>query len=122
MIRLVLCFLSLFLLLPAYAGPFEDAMNNHSKVILYIYTPKCSYCNKFEPNFNKLIAAYGQKCKFVKLDGTTQYGAKIAYQSKVSYVPYFVMIDNKARTGNIVSIDCLLKYSCVSQKVDKFIK
>lgn len=108
--------------IPAFAGSFEDALNSSDNVFLYIYTPSCGYCKRFEPNYNKLVSAFGNKCKFVKLNGAEQYGGTIAYQYKASYVPYVVLIKTKTKTGTVIPADCLLKYSCVSQKVSDFIK
>lgn len=122
MTKILLCFLSLFLISPVFAGQFEDAMKSNENVLLYIYTPQCGYCTKFNPNYKKLVYAYGQKCKFVKIDGTTQYGVNLAYQMRASYVPFVALIKTKTKKATVVPADCLLRYSCVNQKVNSFIR
>ena len=121
MVRIILCFFALLFSLSAFAGQFEDASRNNKKVFLYIYTPTCGYCKKFDTNYRKLLSAYGNKCKFVKIDGSTQYGSQIAYKYQVQYVPYVVLITTKTKQGQIVPADCLMNYSCVSQKVNSFV-
>ncbi len=117
-----MCFLSLMIAAPVFAGEFENAMQNSSRVFLYIYTPSCGYCKKFEPNYKKLVAAYGQKCKFVKINAETEYGARIGYKYGVKYVPYVALINPKIQKGVKVTPACLLDYACVSKNVNAFIK
>ncbi len=122
MIKILLCFISLFLTIPVFAGQFEDAMRNNDNIFLYIYTPQCGYCKKFEPNYKKLVSAFGNKCKFVKLDGNTEYGETIAYKYKAVYVPFVLLINNKTKQTTMVPPHCLTDYSCVSQRVKSFVK
>lgn len=122
MFKIVLSFLLLFFTLPVFAGSFEDAMNSSDNVFLYIYTPQCSYCTKFNPNYRKLTSVYGQKCKFVKVDGTTNYGRNLAYTLRASYVPFVVLFKTKTKNAAAIPPDCLLDYSCVSKKVNSFVK
>lgn len=117
-----MCILSLLFAVPVFAGDFEDAMKNSNRVCLYVYTPSCGYCKKFEPNYKKLVATYGQKCKFVKVNGETEYGARIGYKYGVKYVPYVALIYPKTQKGTKVSPDCLLDYACISNKINAFIK
>ncbi len=122
MIRFILCLLSLFFVSPVFAGAYEDAMKNYNNVFLYIYTPQCGYCKKFEPNYNKLKSAYSGKCKFVKIDATTDYGKVISYNYQVKYVPYVALLKPKAKDGIQVPPKCLLNYSCISQQLNGYFK
>lgn len=107
---------------PAFAGALEDAINKNDNVFLYIYTPQCSYCTKFNPNYKKLNSVYGEKCKFVKIDGTTDYGRNLIYAFRASYVPFVILLKSKTKKAVVIQSDCLLNYSCVSQKVNAFIR
>ena len=122
MIRFLLCLLTLFFVSPVLAGPYEDAMENYNNVFLYIYTPQCGYCKKFEPNYNRLKSVYGKNCKFVKIDATTDYGSVISYNYKVKYVPYVALLKPREKDGFQVPAKCLLEYSCISRQLSGYFK
>ncbi len=122
MIKKIFVLFAFLLVPPVIAGQFEDAMATNENVFLYIYTPQCGYCMKFSQNYRRLISAYGQKCKFVKINGETPYGVNLATKLRANYVPFVALINSKANKGEIISSDCLLEYSCVSNKVNLFIK
>lgn len=122
MLRILLCFLLLFLAVPAFAGQLEDAVKSNDKVFLYIHTPSCGYCKKFDSNYRKLLGAYGTRCKFLKLDATTPYGGAVANKYRVSFVPFVVLINTKSKQNTLVAPDCLLDYACINKRVNSFVR
>ena len=60
--------------LPVFAGEVENAINKGNNVFLYLYTPDCSYCQKFSPRYDKLAKMYDGQYNFFKIDANTAYG------------------------------------------------
>lgn len=110
------------LLSPVFAGVYEDALKSNDKVFLYMYTPHCGYCTRFNPVYNKLATNYRQKFEFLKINADTQYGSSIMQNMNAEYVPYVVMVDGKKRVRQQILPKCLLDYTCASYAIDKFIK
>lgn len=115
--RKALIILFLFIALPVFAGLYETAIANNQKVFLYIYTPSCSYCVKFNPIYNKISEKYGNRCKFLKINATTDYGRELARKFRVTSVPYVVMIDSRKKIMNIIEPSCLIDYACTDSAV-----
>lgn len=122
MLKKILCILSLLIAIPAFAGVYEYAMANYQKVFLYLYTPSCGYCVKFNPIYNKVSIKYGSDCKFLKIDATSDYGRGLAQMFNVSSVPYVVLIDNNRKSVNRVNPACLLNYTCIDSAINRFVK
>ena len=55
-----------------------SAMNKSELAFVYAYAPDCSYCEKFKPNYEKLVQKYGKIFAFSKVDVTTKEGAVYA--------------------------------------------
>lgn len=108
-------------LLPIYAGEFETALDKQEKIFLYLTSPYCGYCVKFNSTYNKLAKNYGNKLKFIKLDITTPEGAIVAKSFKPQWVPYVLLIDGKTKDGNTVPTNCLMKQACSEYVVNEFI-
>lgn len=121
MFKKILLIATFLLLLPAFAGEYEDALKSGDKIFLYLYTPECGYCTKFNPNYNKLSSIYGNKCKFLKINAATTYGNSIMRNFNAYYVPYVSIIDNKKHTFSRIDPSCLLNYACVQDAVNKFV-
>ena len=122
MIRQVLIFLILFFSLPVFSGEYEDALKNYDKIFLYFYTKECSYCNKFQPVFEKISESYKDKCKFLKIDANSYYGMKLAQKFHLKFVPYVVLVESKNDRGLVIIPECLLQYVCTSNVVNDFVK
>ena len=118
----ILCILSLLASLPVCAGEFDNAIKNYDKVFLYLYTPACGYCNKFNPVYQRVSKDYGAKCKFIKVDANTKEGTNLMNQFGARYVPYVVTIDNKAHVAGQVPPECLLNYECTDKVLGAFTK
>ena len=122
MFRRLLCFLALFLALPSSAGEFEVALKNNQNVFLYITSPECGRCVRFNPIYKNISNKYSKQCKFIKVDLDTQYGKELMYKNKGSYLP-FVMIVNPAKNINArISPDCLLENACVESYLKEYIR
>lgn len=121
MFKKILCILSCLIVLPAFAGVFENAIANNEKVFLYMYTPTCGYCVKFNPIYNKLASKYSNKCKFLKLDLNTAYGMQLAQKFNVTSIPYVVTIDNNKKSTSRINPKCLMDYACTDSVVNKFV-
>ena len=122
MVRILLCLLLLFSSLPAFEGHFEDSLKQSDYVMLYMSSPTCNDCKKFDPVFQKLADNYGKKCKFVKVDSKTAYGSKLVAQVGAAYVPYVLIFKPKQQIMTQVLPDCLLDYACVSKELNTFMK
>lgn len=121
MLKRILLIAVLSLLLPANAGEYEDAMKNSNCVFLYLYTTECGYCTKFNPIYNKIQANYSNKCKFLKIDASSDYGRKLMKDLGAYYVPYVLLINNKNNKAGKVSPQCLLNYACMQDATNKFV-
>lgn len=113
--------LALLAMVPAYAGPVEDAMKSSDKVFLYLYTPSCGACKQFNSLYMGFTRKYGQQCKFVKVNASTQYGAKIAMSVGLKYVPWVVLIDSKNKTRKHLKWECLRHPECSKKSIEAFI-
>ena len=120
MIKRILCILSLFIVLPAFSGEYEEATRTNNKIFLYLYTKNCNYCVKFNPVFNKISQIYGNNCKFLKINADTEYGGSLMRGLNAYYVPYVALINNSNRTVHTINPTCLLNYACTKDAMDKF--
>ena len=121
MFKKFLLFIALLAVLPVYAGPLEDAMASSDKVFLYLYTPQCGACKQFNSNYMEYARKYGSKCKFVKVNASTQYGAKIAMSIGLKYVPWVVLIDTENKTRKQLRWECLSQPVCAKRTIESFI-
>jgi thiol-disulfide isomerase/thioredoxin len=121
-LKILLSLIAILLIKPSFAGEYEDAISNYEKVLLYLYTPQCSYCSKFEPNYNKLLDVYRNDCKFLKINGETNYGNKLARMFGIKFVPYVLLVEKNKSHGLVISPSCLLEYSCVNNVLSNFVK
>ena len=118
--RIVLLF-SLLLLLVAsvFANSNGDA---HTKTVLYIYTPSCGYCVKFNPIYEKVSKLYKDKCNFKKVNAHSVEGQKLMIKYNGVFVPYVLILDEKNNYKAFLAPNCLLDYSCVNSAVENFVK
>lgn len=116
-----MCILS-FCTLPVFAGSFEDAVKSGNNVFLYMYTPTCGYCVKFNPIYTKISSQYGNKYKFVKIDASTMYGQSLMRKFRARYVPFVVLTNGKTKQSAQIMSDCLTEYACVEKAVNHFAK
>ncbi len=122
MLKRFLFALSILIILPVYAGEFEDAIAKNDKVFLYLYAKNCDYCVKFNPNYDKLTREFGKNCKFLKIDASSKYGNELGYALGAQYVPFVAMVNSKTKVIKTVHPTCLLSYSCVQNNMKKFLK
>lgn len=121
-IFLILIFAAAFVLIPVFAGQFDNTHKNYDKALLYIYTPECRVCNNFNPIYKKINAKYENKCKFTKINGNTNEGHSILTQFGASYVPFVVLLNNKKMEFAEIPAGCLISYSCVDRVLNNFTK
>ena len=122
MLRKFLCILLIFLALPAFSGELEESLKTHDKVFLYMYTSECSYCEKFNPIYEKISRIYGgKKCKFLKIDAMTQYGTSIMKNLGVTYVPFVALMNKNDKQIKTIVPTCLIDYACAKNSVVKFV-
>lgn len=113
-------FLLFFLLSsPVSARVFEDACEKYDYVFLYLYTPNCSYCQKFEPIYRDLVKKYSEY-KFLKVNASLQYGNKLLYKHNGRYVPYVVLKNNKLNKTAVIEPECLLDERCTTNMLINF--
>ena len=122
MLKKLLLFLAIIICSSVFAGEYEDAIENHDKVFLYLYTPECGYCTKFSTFFEKLSELYGEKCKFLKIDASTKYGEELAKRFGIRFIPYVIIVEAKKDRGVVINPSCLVEYSCINKIVDDVLK
>ena len=105
-------------MLPTFAGEVEDALDAGRNVFLYLHTPICGYCKKFNPIYDKLSKKYAEKLAFIKVNASTQYGNELMYKYRGMYVPYALII-KKDRAG-IIPIQCLMDTVCIKNAIEQF--
>ena len=114
--RFLLFFILFFLgVCSVKAGELENALKNNEQVFLYMYTPSCGYCKKFNPVYNKIVEKYKSQYKFVKVDASTLYGSNVFRNYGGRYVPYVVLLNSKVVKKDALQItpNCLLELACV---------
>ena len=116
---LLLSILLVFTVVPVLAGVYEDAISSGRGTFLYLYTPECGYCKKFNPIYQKLANTHKNKCTFLKIDASTPYGPSIIRRFRAYYVPY-VVVSKKSTFVNIEA-DCLMDYVCTEKVLNKVV-
>ena len=108
--------------IPVIAGLVESAKANKPYVFLYLYTPECGYCKKFNPNYNKISQKYNNKFEYLKINAKTPYGNSLITKYRARYVPYVVVINSKTGRAFPIQTSCLIDYACLDEVVSGFIK
>lgn len=121
MLRILLSILFFLVISPVYSGEFENAINNNSKVLLYLYTDECRYCRMFNPIYTKLEKEFGSKCKFLKINSYTKEGRNLMINLNAVFVPNIIMFNTKKNEMARVQPNCYLNYSCISNAIDVWI-
>ena len=116
----VFAIVMLFLFLNFMQKVCASEVNQAKNLFLYLYTPQCGYCTKFNANFQKLAQAYGEKYNFVKVDATTQSGKSLMRNYRAFYVPFVLISDTKKSKSIQIAPDCLLSYACVEGALNVF--
>ena len=93
-----------------------------TKTLLYLYTPYCGYCKKFDVIYDKIVGIFGNKCNFKKVDASTIEGQKLMQEYDGVFVPYVLFIDKKTNYKAFLAPNCLLSYSCTNNAVENFVK
>ena len=123
MIRRLLLLLTFLLILPAYSGEYEDAINSGSPVFLYLYTQECGYCRKFNPIYDRLTRGdYKDTYKFLKINANTESGRNLMFAFRANYVPFVVLINHKQQKMYGITPSCLLNLLCTEKELKKFLK
>ena len=105
----------------AFAGEFEKLVASYDKIFLYLYTPECSYCEKFNPIYEKVFNKHLNKCKFVKINANTKQGNELMRAVNGYYVPFVLLIDSSTRQIRRIDTNCLLNFSCVNNAVENLV-
>ncbi len=108
--------------LPAIAGEFENAQKTHENVFLYLYTPECGYCNKFNPRYQKLSNMYKNHYGFVKLNASSGEGHILSRKFNVHYVPFVVLYNAESKKAWQVQTNCLMDLACTEKALKDFKK
>ena len=116
-----LLILSVLFIAPAYAGPLEDAMASNDKIFLYLYTPSCGACKQFNSNYLEYSRKYASQCKFVKINAHSSYGARIAHDVGLRYVPWVVLIDMEKKQRKHFKWECLREPACAKRTLESFV-
>ena len=94
---------------------------NYDKIFLYLYTPECSYCEKFNPNYEKVFNKHLNKCRFVKVNANTKQGNELMRAVNGYYVPFVLLIDSSTKQIRRIEPNCLLNLSCVNNAVENLV-
>ena len=117
-------FILIFILatqISAFAGEFEKLVANYDKIFLYLYTPECSYCEKFNPNYEKVFNKHLNKCRFVKVNANTKQGNELMRAVNGYYIPLVLLIDSSTKQIRRIEPNCLLNLSCVNNAVENLV-
>lgn len=122
MLKKFLLVLSFLGMIPVFAGEVENALAQNKNVFLYLYTPKCGYCVKFDPKYHKLAKMYDKEYTFVKVDASTPYGFNILRQYNGRFVPYVLLLDPANKTVENIPPYCLMDNACTEIALKEFKK
>ncbi len=120
--KIILIALSLFLILPAYAGQYEDALRTGRAVFLYLHTKNCNYCKAFNPIFEKTFKTYKDSFQFVSIDAESPYGMLLMNDFHAGYVPFVILADARRQYMTSVLPDCLIDNACLEGEIKNFLK
>lgn len=115
----IILLLFLFLILPAQAGVYEDALSSNNNVLLYIYTPTCRACMTFTPIYKNVIKR-NQNLKGVMVNAETSYGYKLLQKYKGRYVPYLVLANSKKKKAVVIDAYCVADSLCFERAQKTF--
>ena len=122
MFKKILITLACLITIPVIAGLVESAKASKPFVFLYLYTPECGYCKKFNPNYNKISQKYNNKFEYLKINANSNYGRTLASSYRVRYVPFVIVINSKTGKGYQLQTSCIVDYACLDEVVSGFIK
>lgn len=117
--KLVLLLLLLGVSVSVFANNIR--MQANTKTLLYLYSPSCGYCVKFEPIFKKVSETFAGKCIFKKVDASSAEGQKLMQKYNGVFVPYVLILDDKTNYKAYISPNCIMSYACTSSAVENFI-
>lgn len=120
--KIVLIILSLFFIIPAFAGPYEDALRSGEPVFLYMYMKNCKHCKTFNPIYEKTFNNYKSNFRFVKVDADSPYGTLLMRDLRASYVPLVILADSKRQYMMSITPDCLIDNACLEKELKGFLK
>ena len=121
MLKKILGLLSFFVILPSFAGAFEDAIKSNDYVFLYLYTSNCGYCTKFTPIYEQLKKSH-KEIKFLKVDADTLYGFNLMRNFGARYVPFVALVNSKTKMGEQISPECIMQLACTEKAIKGFKK
>lgn len=107
------------LMLPVYAGTYEDSLLKSDRVFLYLYTTDCRVCNMFDSIYKK-ISAENKDFNFVKVNADTSYGRYLMIKFRGRYVPYIILTDTKSKRSVNVSHSCVMDDVCLLRAMKSF--
>lgn len=106
---------SLFLIFSFTAGVIAINCNEASAkgkpIVLYVYQPNCSACQRFEPIFDAAQSKFSQKFDFIKEDYNSSQRAK---SLNVTETPSVFINSQKIDPG------CLNQQGCFEQKLKDY--
>lgn len=111
-----------FFMQAALAGEVESALNKGNNVFLYITSPRCKYCVRFDPIYNKLLQTHNGEFSFFKVDSSTKYGHNLMYEYQAFYVPYVVLLNKPKGKGLHITPECLSDNACLEMAMKQFRK
>ena len=111
----VLC----FLVLPVFAGVYEEAMSGSKNVLLYMYTDECKMCKAYTPFFNQLAKEH-KDMKFVKINAHSFEGMKLMRKFGVRYVPFVVLSSPKTKKTSVINPYCSIDELCMERAIKNF--
>ena len=107
------------LIIPAYAGTYEDALKSSDMVFLYLYTPDCRVCKEFDKTYNQL-PKQNKDFKFVKVNVETSYGRRLILKYKGRFVPYIILTNSRTNKSVNVNHSCVMDEMCLLRALNSF--
>ena len=118
------CLLTLYLLLitnffiPAYCDELDNLLMKNSKVILYIYTDDCKYCQQMTPKYNLIQKKYNNQFVFLKKNADTKDGSIYVRRFRISYVPFIAIM--KKNDKRLINPNCFANMACIESILQNF--
>jgi len=118
--KFVLGILFLFMAFPVCAGELENALDKGNNVFLYLYSPKCKYCQMFDYNYGRLLKDYDGQYSFIRVNSSTLYGKNLMYAYRASYVPFVLLLNKSKNKSMHINPACLMEDICIETEMKQF--
>ena len=117
------CLVIFFLLIinffiPAYSDELDNLLMNNSKVILYVYTDDCRYCQQMAQKYDLIKKKYSNQFVFLKKNADTKEGNIYVRRFRIHYVPFIAIM--KKNEKKLINPSCFANLACIDKILQNF--